>query len=157
LTLHRIENVLPPGHWPQPPADRVTLDYEDRHRRRVTLTGELGTRALLDMPQAVILRHGAGLQLEDGRIIEVMAKPEALSEVRAAGPASLLRLAWHIGNRHLSARIESDRIIIRRDHVIAAMLTGLGAQIVEIEGPFDPEGGAYDHTHTPHGAAHSHT
>ncbi len=141
---------MAPGAWSGPPADHVTLSYDDRHRRRITLTGDRGIRALLDLPYAILVAGGSGLRLDDGRILEVRARIEPLLEVRAKDAASLLRLAWHIGNRHLTAQIEPDRILIRRDHVIAVMLTGLGATVTEIEAPFDPEGGAYGGRHTAH-------
>ena len=102
-----------------------------------------GTMLLLDLPEAVALRHGDGIVLEDGRIVEVRAKPEALLEVRARDAHHLARLAWHIGNRHVPAMIEEERILIRPDHVISAMLAGLGAAVGAVEAPFDPEGGAY--------------
>jgi urease accessory protein len=137
-------------------ADHITLDYDGRHRRRIALTADHGTQMLLDLPRAVSIPHGAGLKLEDGRIVEVLAGREALLEVRAAGPAALLKLAWHIGNRHLTAQVLADRILIRRDHVIAAMLTGLGAQVTEVDGPFDPEGGAYGDAHHDHGHGQHH-
>jgi len=147
---------LAPGAWRGPAADHVTLSYDDRHRRRITLTGDHGVRALLDLPYAVLLAGGSGLQLDDGRILEVRARVEPLLEVRAKDTAGLLRLAWHIGNRHLTAQIEPDRILIRLDHVIAIMLTGLGAIVTEIEAPFDPEGGAYGGRHTAHDHGHDH-
>ena len=134
-------------------ADRVVLAYDERHRRRVAMQTQDGLMFLLDLPEASVLRHGDGLVLEDGRIVEVRAKPEALLEVRGRDAHHLARLAWHLGNRHLPAAIERDRILIRPDHVIAAMLLGLGAEISAVEAPFDPEGGAYaltdGHHHRP--------
>ncbi len=156
MTPSRVIDVLSPGAWRGPPDDSVTLSYDDRHRRRMAVTGDHGVRALLDLPHAVLLAGGAGLLLEDGRILEVRAQIESLLEVRTEDAASLLRLAWHIGNRHLSAQIEPDRILIRLDHVIAAMLTGLGATVTQIEAPFDPEGGAYGGGHVPHDHDHDH-
>jgi urease accessory protein len=150
----RIAEILAPGAWTGPPADHVTLDYDGRHRRRIVFTADGGTRMLLDLEQSRLLPHGAGLLLADGRIVEVIASPELLLEVRAGDAAGLLRLAWHIGNRHLTAQVESDRILIRRDHVIAAMLTGLGAAVTEVEAPFDPEGGAYGGAHEGHSHDH---
>ncbi len=150
MTSSKVTEILAPGAWSGPPADHVTLSYDDRHRRRITLTGDRGIRALLDLPYAILVAGGSGLRLDDGRILEVRARIEPLLEVRAKDAASLLRLAWHIGNRHLTAQIEPDRILIRRDHVIAVMLTGLGATVTEIEAPFDPEGGAYGGRHTAH-------
>jgi len=136
------------------PADTITLDETARHRRRVKLVSDSGIEFLLDLPQARLLRHGEGLVLEDGRVIEVRAEPEKLMEVRGRDARHLLALGWQIGNRHLAAQIEEDRIVIRHDHVIRDMLIGLGATVTDIEAPFDPEGGAYGDDH--HGHQHGH-
>lgn len=145
-----ITDVLPAGAWSGAPVDRVVLDYDGRHRRRIVLTGASGAEYLLDLAEATHLRTGDGLPLPGGGVLEVVAKPEPLIEVRAESPEALLRLAWHIGNRHLAAQVLADRILIRRDHVIAHMLEHQGALIREVEAPFDPEGGAY------HGHGHDH-
>ncbi|MYZ49789.1 urease accessory protein UreE [Propylenella binzhouense] len=139
----RAAIVRPAGAWSEAPADRVTLSYDDRHRRRIAMRGDGGLAFLLDLPEALSLRDGDGLVLEDGRIVAVRAKPEALLEIRARDAHHLARLAWHIGNRHVPAAIGAGRILIRPDHVIAEMLEGLGAELAAAEAPFDPEGGAY--------------
>ncbi|MBL8771255.1 MAG: urease accessory protein UreE [Phenylobacterium sp.] len=149
-TMTPITRIAPAGGWAGFAADMVVLDYDGRHRRRVVLTGVSGTRYLLDLAEAAHLRDGDGLLLAEGGVVQVIAKAEPLLEVRAGTPEGLLRLAWHIGNRHLAAQVFEDRILIRRDHVIAHMLEHQGARIREIEAPFDPEGGAY------HGHQHSH-
>ena len=131
-------------------AGTITLDETARHRRRMAFTSDNGIAFLLDLPQAVLLRHGDGLVLEDGRVIQVLAEPEALLEIRGRDARHLTALAWQIGNRHLAAQIFEDRILIRRDHVIAAMLEGLGASTKELSAPFDPEGGAYGGRHEGH-------
>lgn len=133
-------------------AGTITLDEVSRHRRRLKMTSDrLGNKGgiefLLDLPAARQLRHGDGLLLDDGRVIEVIAAPEELYEIRATSSRHLLSLAWQIGNRHLPAQIKEDCILIRRDRVIREMLTGLGASIVDVNAPFDPEGGAYDIAH----------
>lgn len=148
-----ITDILPAGAWTGAAADSVTLDYDGRHRRRIVLTGASGSEYLLDLAEATHLRHGDGLQLPGGGVIQVVAKAEPLLEVTAHSPADLLRLAWHIGNRHLAAQVFPDRILIRRDHVIAHMLEHQGAHVREIEAPFDPESGAY-HDHGGHPHAH---
>src|SRR5215831_4434311 len=140
-------------------ADTVVLDFDDRHRRRMAMTGTRGFEFLLDLENAVALRGGDALVLEDGRLIEVVAAAEPLVEIRGADPLHLVRVAWHLGNRHLPTQIMPKGLRIRRDHVIEAMVKGLGARIIEIEAPFDPEGGAYaapahDHAHADH--AHHH-
>ena len=102
----------------------VVLDAGERHRRRIVLTGERGTIFLLDLPQAVALRDGDGLVLDDGSVIRVTGKPEPLVEIAAASAHELARLAWHIGNRHIDVQIVGDRLRIRRDHVLEPMLRG---------------------------------
>jgi urease accessory protein len=136
------------GDWGAAGAiDRVTLAADDRHRRRLVMTGEAGTRFLLDLPQATLLRDGDGLVLDDGSIVRVVGKPEPLVEIAASDAAARLRIAWHIGNRHVEVQVIGDRLRIRRDHVLEAMLRGLGATLTPLEAPFDPEQGAYAHGH----------
>ncbi len=129
--------------WSGQPADRVVLDYDDRHRRRIAMTGNKGTAFLLDLPSPAELRGGDALLLEDGRLVEVVAAPEALLEIRCADARHLARIAWHIGNRHVPAQVLSNALRIRRDHVLADLARQLGAEVAEIDAPFTPEGGAY--------------
>lgn len=116
------------------------------------MIGTRGLEFLLDLENAVALRGGDALVLDDGRLIEVVAAPEPLIEIRVTDPHHLVRVAWHLGNRHLPTQIVGKGLWIRRDHVIDAMVKGLGARVIEIEAPFDPEGGAYaggGHGHAP--------
>ena len=135
--------LRPAATWAGEAADRVVLDYDDRHRRRIAMTGNNGITFLLDLPAAAELRGGDALQLEDGRLIEIVAAPEALLEIRCADPRQLARVAWHLGNRHLPTQIMNGSLRVRRDHVVAELALRLGAEIVEIDAPFEPEGGAY--------------
>lgn len=157
--MQRATVVRQAGSWVvTEKRDRITLGYEDRYRRRVRLVTDGGTEFMLDLQEATVMRHGDALGLEGGGVVEVIAAAEPLVEVAAGDAATLARLAWHLGNRHLPAQIEGERILIRDDHVIVDMLRGLGAEVRHIEAPFDPEGGAYgqhnhDHRH-PHGHAH---
>ncbi|PTW63527.1 urease accessory protein [Breoghania corrubedonensis] len=147
----RALGVLEAGTWVGEPADRVELDHDDRHRRRMAMTGEGGCEFLLDLPKAVALRSGDALELEDGRLVEVVSAPEALVEIAADDMGHLVQIAWHLGNRHLPTQLLGDRLRIRRDHVIEEMVEKLGGGIMPVSAPFDPEGGAYGH-----GAVHGH-
>ncbi len=151
------KRVLGQHRWTEAPADTVVLDFDDRHRRRMAMSGTRGLEFLLDLENAVALRGGDALVLDDGRLIEVVAAPEPLVEIRGSDPHHLVRVAWHLGNRHLPTQIVGKGLRIRRDHVIEAMVKGLGARVIEIEAPFDPEGGAYaGHAHAPEADAHDH-
>src|SRR6476646_2195584 len=153
----RATKVHGQHRWSETPADTVVLGFDDRHRRRMAMTGTRGLAFLLDLEHAVALRGGDALVRDDGRRIEVVAAPEPLAEIRCNDPQHLVRVAWHLGNRHLPTQIMAKGLRIRRDHVIEAMVKGLGARVIEIEAPFDPEGGAYaEHAHADEDAAHHH-
>jgi len=149
----RATQVKPQHRWTEAPADTVVLDFDDRHRRRMAMTGTRGLSFLLDLENAVALRGGDALVLEDGRLVEVVGAAEPLVEIKGTDPHHLIRVAWHLGNRHLPTQIMAKALRIRRDHVIEAMVKGLGARVIEIEAPFDPEGGAYTEA-AAHGHAH---
>src|SRR6266481_6822709 len=155
----RATQVRAQHRWTVAPADTVVLDFDNRHRRRMAMAGTRGFEFLLDLENAVALRGGDALVLDDGRLIEVVAAPEPLVEIRGSDPHHLIRVAWHLGNRHLPTQIVGKGLRIRRYHVIEAMVKGLGARVIEIEAPFDPEGGAYaggDHGHAHDDHAHDH-
>lgn len=156
--LPRATRVLPAGGWIERTArDVVLLDFDDRFRRRKRYVGQKGLAFLLDLEEAAVLRDGDGLLLEQvGGVILVRAAPEPLVEVRAETPERLMRLAWHLGNRHLPTEIQADRLLIRDDHVIVAMLKGLGAALQKVEVPFNPEGGAYGEHNRQPGHHHHH-
>jgi urease accessory protein len=146
-----VRGIADAGTWDRASAvDRVVLDAGDRLRRRIVLTTEKGTKLLLDFPEPAMLRDGDGLVLDDGSIVAVAGLAESLIEISAKAPLDLLRLAWHIGNRHADAQFTDKTLRIRRDHVLEEMVKGLGAVTKEVEAPFDPEPAA------PHGHHHEH-
>ena len=147
--MNRVVDIKPAGTF-GPAADRVVLDADDRQRRRIVLTGEKGTKLLLDFDKPVTLRDGDGLALDDGSIVIVAGQTEQLIEVSAKAPLDLVRLAWHIGNRHTDIQFIDKSFRIRRDHVLEDMLKGLGAVTTPVDAPFDPEPAA------PHGGGHHH-
>ncbi len=134
------------------PFDIAVLDHEERHLRRRVIELVHGDKVLVDLPEPVHLESSDVLVLDDGRHAEIIAAEEHVYDIRAHDAVHLAELAWHIGNRHLAAQIEADRILILRDHVIKAMLEGLGAKVTEISEPFHPVRGAY----SGHGHAHGH-
>lgn len=146
--------LLRHGHWHGTPAATATLSYDDRFLRRKRIGCDGGGSVMVDLPETVSLEAGDALQTDDGRLIEIAAAEEPVVEVR--GP-NLARLAWHIGNRHTPCQVGDDRLTIRRDHVLEAMLSQLGATLTPVLAPFRPEGGAYGHgrtlghDHGPHG------
>ena len=155
----RAISVKANGTWMGKAADIVVLDAEARHCRRVAMKAARGLEFLIDLPDAVMLRGGDALVLEDGRLVEVLAQPEELVEIACAEPRQVVRLAYHFGNRHLPTQIVGQKLRIRRDPIIEDLAKKGGAKVTEIEAPFDPEPGAYTvephaHEHDEHGHDH---
>jgi urease accessory protein len=151
-SIPRAYTHRPAGQWPtDKEAGSLTLDFDERHRRRIRMTKDDGQDLLLDLPKAVAMADGDGLLLDDGRWVRIKAARELLVEVRHKDPTQLVRLAWHLGNRHLPAEIRDLVLRIRPDHVIEEMLLAFGADLARAQVAFQPEGGAYsDHDHHRH-------
>lgn len=125
-------------------TDVVDLDLEGRRRRRHVVETRSGEAILIDLPEPPRLTHGTGLVLEDGTIVKIQAMPEPVVEIKAK---NLAKIAWHLGNRHLPTEIHDQALRIRPDHVIEAMLRGLGAELRHLHATFEPEAGAYGKHH----------
>jgi urease accessory protein len=153
MTMRIAATHRPRGDWPTEEAvGALTLDFDARHRRRTVLMTDQGEEILLNLPKAVAMADGDGLQLEDGKWLKVQAAAELIVEVRHNNPDQLMRLAWHLGNRHFPTDIRNRVLHIRPDHVIEDMLQHLGADLQKVRAPFQPEGGAYGG----HGHQHAH-
>src|SRR3954469_15167759 len=146
-------------------VDTLILAHAQRQAQKGFLFGVKGTCVEFDFAEPVRLRTDDALMLDDGGFVEIVAEPEPLIGARAADLPALARLAWHLGDRHVPVQILERRLRLKADPAIEALLQSLGAKVVAIDAPFEPEGGAYDaaagdhghnHHHHDHGHGHSH-
>lgn len=154
--MQHVTSYLPAGTPSSNPIDRVVLAHDLRHLRRKLLHLEGDDMVMLDLKEPVLFSNGDLLVRDDGELIEIVAAEEKLFEILPRDRVHLTELAWHLGNRHLPVEVREDRIFILRDHVIRAMLEGLGATVNEVAAPFQPVRGAYHggHSHGHHHHAH---
>jgi urease accessory protein len=142
---------------PEKVVDTITLDHQDRHRRRMAMKTDGGLEFLLDLGNAAVLDDGDALKLDDGALVRVAAKAEDLIEITTENPLRLMKVAWHLGNRHVAAEVTADAIYIAPDHVLVEMVRGLGAKAEPVQRPFRPERGAYhEHAAPDHDHGHGH-
>src|SRR3954453_10077127 len=139
-----------------PAVDTLILAHAQRQAQKGFLFRVKGTCVELDFAEAVRLRTDDALVLDDGGLVEIVAEPEPLIEARAADLPALARLAWHLGDRHVPVQILERRLRLKPDPAIEALLQSLGAKVVAIDAPFEPEGGAYDAAVGDHGHDHHH-
>jgi urease accessory protein len=141
---------------PMPHDVELVLPFEMRQKSRLRATVSDGEEIGLFLERGTVLRDGDCVRAQDGRVVRIVAAAEDLLEVRCADADSLVRAAYHLGNRHTTVQIGAGWLRIAADDVLAAMLQGLGATVRPVRAPFEPEAGAYaaHHAH-PGGARHA--
>ena len=107
-------------------VESVELTFDQRERSRLRVALASGEEIGIQLKVGTMLSHGDKLALDDGRIVEVIAADESLHEVRAANVTQLARIAYHVGNRHVPLQVQDDHLLMLPDHVLRAMVEGLG-------------------------------
>ena len=162
LTLHKL---IPQGRGLAPVlvkrAASVELDWDVRQKSRFDATDSQGRHIGVFLPRGTVVRGGDVLVAEDGSLIRVIAAPQAVLRITPCAvhgsPFDLTRAAYHLGNRHVPIELTPEHLQIEPDHVLADMLRAMHLTVVELQAPFEPEGGAYAaHGHGHHQAHHDH-
>lgn len=153
---HAVQSAQEVNAQARPPIDIIVLTHDERHLRRRRLTMEHGDTIMVDLPRTIALHHGDRFVLDDGSTVEVIAAEESLTEITARNGEHHAELCWHLGNRHLPAQVEADRVLIVPDRIIEDMLKGLGAKLRPVTEIFTPMRGAYDSANA-HDHNHGHT
>jgi urease accessory protein len=162
--VSRAIRVLGVDEPREPIHDTLILGYDERRGQRASVVSNRGVRVDIDLPAPAKLRTDDVLALDTGELVGVVAAAESLFEVRAEF-ATLARIAWALGDRHVPAQILPNRIRLRAEPALRFIVVALGGKVAAIEAPFDPEGGAYavtpdghddhrHHDHTEHGGDH---
>jgi urease accessory protein len=128
-------------------TEKLVLPFEMRCKSRLRTRLASGEEVGLFLTPGTVLRDGARLAANDGRIVAVVAAEEPLLQAGSADPHSLTRAAYHLGNRHVAVEIGAGWLRLQPDSVLRGMLIGLGMTVSEVTAPFEPESGAYAHGH----------
>lgn len=144
-------------------AATLTLDWDSRQKSRLATQLDDGRAAAVLLPRGTVLRGGDLLVADDGSLVQVVAAPQPVLQVRHCeahgSPFDLLRAAYHLGNRHVPLELQPDRLQFEPDPVLAAMLRAQHLIVTEALAPFEPEAGAYGgggHHHHPGDHEHAH-
>jgi urease accessory protein len=129
----------------------IELDFQQRQKSRHRATTLCGQELAWFLERGRVLEDGDVLHCSDSTLVKIVAAQETVSEVRCNNPHLLMRGAYHLGNRHVPLQIGEDWLRYQHDHVLDAMLEGLGLIVECCQRPFHPENGAY------HGQGHAST
>ena len=130
--------------------DTITLTYDQRFIRRKKLVSDNNFGFLVNLSETVSLKKNDGFLLDNGSIILIKSAEEELLEITSN---NLMKITWHIGNRHIPCQIENERLLIQVDKVIENLIIKLGGHVKKVKEEFNPEGGAYGLGRT-HGHKH---
>jgi len=158
--MPRATKILRAGEArPRGAADTLILDFDQRHAKQGFFFTGKGACIEFDFAEPPMLATDDALVLDDGSLIEIVANSEALIEARIPDPAVLARTAWQLGNRHVPVQVFANRLRLRRNSGIEALLAGLGAKLTPLVAPFAPAGATVpraDHVHHHPGHEHHH-
>jgi len=133
----------------------LILPFELRQKSRLRTRLASGEEAGVFLERGEVLRDGDLLAAGDGRVVCVRAQPEAVLDLLCDTARQHVRLAYHLGNRHVPLQIGAGWLRIADDVVLRKMAEGLGAMVIARDAPFEPEPGAYSGEHR-HGAPPTH-
>jgi urease accessory protein len=159
--MPRVTKILRAGEArPASVADALILDYGQRQTRQGFFFTGKGTCIEFDFAEPPALATDDVLVLDDGGLIEIVAETESLVEARIADPLALARLAWRLGDRHVPVQILANRVRLRRNPEVEALLGGIASKLTPLSAPFEPDvhatAHAHDHHHHGHDHAHDH-
>jgi urease accessory protein len=155
--MPRATKILRAGEArPAEAVDTLILDYDQRQTRQGFFFTGKGACIELDFAEPPALATDDALVLDDGSLIEVVADSESLIEARIPDSVVLARLAWRLGDGHVPVQLFANRVRLRRNAEVEALLAGIAAKITPLTAPFEPDVHATDHAHHHHGRDHAH-
>jgi len=152
--VREFTQILAPMTSPET-LEQVTLTFHQREKSRLKVVLPSGEEIGLFLPRGTVLKAGDVLSNDQNQKIEIVAANETVSTVTADDPHLLLRIAYHLGNRHVPLQVEKAWLRYGHDHVLDEMVTLLGGHVAVEQQPLHPESGAYGGGHS-HGHEHSH-
>lgn len=131
----------------------LTFKQREKSRLKVCLANEEEIGIFL--PRGTVLKEGDLIASDAGDCLKIVAAPEKVSTVTSDDSHLLLRIAYHLGNRHVPLQVEPTWLRYAHDHVLDDMVRLLGGHVVVDEQPLQPESGAYGGGHS-HSHSHDH-
>ena len=124
----------------------LTLCSEQRKILRGRKFSDCNKELFLQLPREGIIKDGDIFRTNQENIfICVKAKIENLFQISTSSKLKMLKLIYHLGNRHIGIEIYDNYLFVKEDHVIKNLLENFDAEIKLVNKKFFPEIGAYYH------------
>ena len=125
---------------------KLTLSSTERKIFRGKRLSDCEKELHLQLPREGKLNDGDLLLTNQKEIfVQVIAQKEDLIEIRSDKNFELIRVAYHLGNRHVEVEIHENILFVKRDYIIEKLLKNFEVKYIKVEKKFFPEIGAFHH------------
>ena len=125
---------------------KLTLSSAQRRIFRGKRLSDCNKQLHLQLPREGKLNDGDILLTNQKKIfVRVIAQKENLIEIRAKSSFELIKIAYHLGNRHVEVEIYEDILFTKSDYLIEELLKNFEVNLIKVEKKFFPEIGAFHH------------
>ena len=125
---------------------KLTLNSDQRRILRGKKISDCNQEVLLQLPRGGKLNDGDVLLTNyDQLFVKIIAQKEKLLEISSKSKLELIKVAYHLGNRHLEIEIYKDILLAKKNYIIEDLLKNFNVNFIEIEKKFFPETGAFNH------------
>lgn len=121
--------------------DTLRLAWEERRWTRKRVTTTAGREVALALPTGSVLEPGEILTVEDDWYLAVEGRPEPVLMIFPRSREDALRIAFDVGNRHVTLAIDGDALVVPDEPAMRQLVARVGARWERREIVYTPLGG----------------
>ena len=124
----------------------LTLSSDQRRVFRGKRKSDCNQELQLQLPREGILIDGDILRTNYKKLfVKIIAQKEKLIEITAKTDLEIIKVAYHLGNRHVEIEINENILFTKSDYIIEELLKNFDVVFSKVEKKFFPEVGAFHH------------
>ncbi len=124
----------------------LTLSSDQRRVFRGKRKSDCNQELQLQLPREGKLNDGDILRTNHKKLfVQIIAQKENLIEITTKTKLELIKVAYHLGNRHVEIEINEDILFTKSDYIIEELLKNFDVVFSKVEKKFFPEIGAFHH------------
>ena len=129
-------------------GDFLTLTLSSSQRRilRGKRKSDCNKEIHLQLPRVGKLSDGDILLTNHKNLfVKILAQKESLIEISSKSNLELIKVAYHLGNRHVEIEIYENILLTKSDYIIENLLKNFEVIFIKVKKKFFPEIGAFHH------------
>ena len=123
---------------------KLTLSSDQRRILRGKRRSDCNQEIHLQLPREGKLNDGDILLTNQKNLfVQIRAKKENLIKITSKTNLELIKVAYHLGNRHMEIEINNNILLTKSDYIIEKLLKNFEVISVKVKKKFFPENGAF--------------